>query len=302
MKILLAGATGAIGIPLTRQLIAHGHEVIGLTRRPAGAQALSTQGAQPVLADVLDRADLLRAVKRLSADAVIHELTALNAAPARHGGMAQTNRLRIDGTANLLAAAEAMGANTFVTQSIIFGYGYRDHGGRVLTESDPFGRPAGNACDPHVAAMASTERQAFTASVGIALRYGLFYGGDAEEKRARLAKRGIPVATGGVLGWIHHEDAAAATVAALEHGRAGNAYNIVDDEPASWQDVFTAMAREFGSPPPRRLPRWVFRLAAPYVASFAVDTSMRVSNAKAKAELGWSPKYPTYRDGIAAIN
>lgn len=271
-----------------------------MTRRREAAESLTAAGAQAVVADVLDRADLLRALKGISADAVIHELTVLKTAPARHRGMAVTDRLRIDGTANLLAAAETTGATTFVTQSMVFGYGYRDHGDRILTEAEPFGRPAGNAGDPHVAAMASTEQQAFTAPVGIALRYGLFYGGDAEEKRAQLAKRGIPVAKGGLLGWIHHADAAAATVPALEHGRAGNAYNIVDDEPATWKDVFTATAKALDAPSPRTLPRWVLRLAAPYVTSFAFDTSMRVSNAKAKAELGWSPKYPTFREGIAA--
>jgi nucleoside-diphosphate-sugar epimerase len=121
-----------------------------------------------------------------------------------------------------------------------------------------------------------------------------------QEKRAVLTKRRIPVAKGGLLGWIHHEDTAAATVAALEHGRADEAYNIVDGEPATWKDVFTAMAEAYGAPPPRSLPRWLLRLAAPYVSSFAFDTSMRVSSAKARAELGWSPKYPTYRDGIVA--
>jgi nucleoside-diphosphate-sugar epimerase len=110
---------------------------------------------------------------------------------------------------------------------------------------------------------------------------------------------GTPVATGGLLGWIHHEDAAAATVAALEHGRGGQAYNVVDDRPASWEEVFTAMARAFGAPSPRKLPRWVFRLVAPYVATLAIDTSMRVSPAKAHAELGWRPAFPTYLDGIA---
>ena len=171
-----------------------------MTRRREAAESLTAAGAQAVVADVLDRADLLRALKGISADAVIHELTVLKTAPARHRGMAVTDRLRIDGTANLLAAAETTGATTFVTQSMVFGYGYRDHGDRILTEAEPFGRPAGNAGDPHVAAMASTEQQAFTAPVGIALRYGLFYGGDAEEKRAQLAKRGIPVAKGGPAG------------------------------------------------------------------------------------------------------
>ena len=301
MKVLLAGASGALGIPITRQLLAHGHQVLGLTRDPAGARRLEALGVTPVVADALDRGRLLRAVDGLSADAVIHELTALAKPPTRHRGMALTNRLRTEATTNLLAAADALGARRLLTQSIILGYGYRDHGDRVLTEQDPFGRPAGDRTDPHLAAMRSTEQQAFAAPEGIALRYGLLYGGDTERLRPLLARRRLPVCTGGVLGWIHHEDAAGATVAALEQGRPGQAYNLVDDLPATWQEVFTAMARAFGTPPPRRAPRWLFRLAAPYVASFAVDTSMRVANAKAKAELGWRPAFPTYRDGIRAM-
>jgi nucleoside-diphosphate-sugar epimerase len=301
MKVLVAGASGAIGTPLTRQLVAHGHRVLGLTRDPAAGRRLEVLGATPVVADALDRDGLLRAVEGRKADAVIHELTALRKPPRRHSGMALTNRLRTEGTTNLLAAADALGARRFLTQSIIFGYGFRDHGDRVLTERDPFGRPAGNADDPHVAAMRSAERQAFSAAEGIALRYGLLYGGDAAQMRALLARRGLPVAKGGVLGWVHHEDAAAATVAALEHGRPGQAYNVVDDLPATWEEVFTAMAAAFGAPPPRRLPGWVLRLAAPYVASFVVGTSMRVANDKAKAELGWRPAFPTYRAGIDAM-
>jgi nucleoside-diphosphate-sugar epimerase len=301
MRVLLAGATGALGVPLTRQLLEHGHEVLGLARHPASAERLTALGARPVTADALDRDDLLRAVQGLSADAVIHELTALRKPPRSHRGMTLTNRLRTEGTAHLLAAAEVLGAGRFLTQSIIFGYGYRNHGDRILTEQDPFGKPAGNRCDPHVAAMLSTEQQAFSAPHGMALRYGLLYGGDARQMEERLARRRLPVAHGGVLGWVHHEDAAAATVAALEHGEAGQAYNIVDDQPASWDQVFTEMAEKLGTPPPRSLPGWVLRMAAPYVASFVVGTSMRVSNAKAKRELGWHPRFPTYPDGIRAM-
>jgi nucleoside-diphosphate-sugar epimerase len=300
MKVLLAGASGAIGIPLTRQLLAHDHQVLGLTRDQAGARRLRGLGATPVVADALDGDGLLRAVRGLSADAVIHELTALRRPPLRHRGMALTNRLRSEGTTNLLAAAEALGARRFLTQSFLLGYGYRDHGLRPLTEDDPFGLPAGDRCDPHVAAMRSTEAQAFSAPEGIALRYGLLYGGDAEHLRERLARRGVPVARGGALGWVHHEDAAAATVAALERGRPGQAYNVVDDLPASWQEVLTTMARALGTPPPLHLPGWVLRLVAPYVASLVVGASMRVANAKAKAELGWRPRYPNYRAGIHA--
>ena len=301
MKVLLAGASGAIGVPIASQLMAHGHQVLGLTRDPIGAHRIEALGATAVIADALQRDGLLRAVDGLYADAVVHELTALRKPPARHSGMALTNRLRTEGTTNLLAAADAVGARRYVTQSIIFGYGYRDHGSRILTEEAPFGEPAGNRCDPHLAAMLSTEQQAFTAPEGIALRYGLLYGGDGRQMHAQLARRRVPVAPGGLLGWIHHEDAAAATVAAVESGSAGRVYNVVDDEPASWDEVITGMAAAFGAPRPWVLPRWLFRLAAPYVASFVVDTLMRVSNARAKAELDCRPTYPSWREGVRAM-
>jgi nucleoside-diphosphate-sugar epimerase len=111
----------------------------------------------------------------------------------------------------------------------------------------------------------------------------------------------VPVADGGVLGWVHHDDAVTATIAALEHGRSGQAYNIVDDEPTSWRAMVTAMAQALDAPQPLTVPRWVFRLVAPLVASFAVETSMRVSNAKAATELDWRPRYPTYRDGVQSM-
>ena len=302
MRVLLAGASGALGLPLTRALIARGHSVLGLMHDAAHAGHLAALGAQPLLANALDRDGVLSAVRGHRADAVINELTSLRKAPLRHSGMALTDRLRSEGTANLIAAAEILGARRFLTQSIILGYGYRDCGDRVLTEDDPFGRPAGNDCDPHLAAMLATEQLTFAMPEGVALRYGLLYGGDAEQMRTLLAKRLLPM-TGsvGVLGWVHHEDAVAATVAALEQGGAGRAYNVVDDQPASWQEVYSAMAAALGTPSPPRLPEWTFRLLAPYVAAFAVDTSMRVSNARARGELGWRPAYPTYRDGVRAM-
>jgi nucleoside-diphosphate-sugar epimerase len=221
MKVLLAGASGALGVPIVQRLIEHGHEVLGLTRDQGSRARLQALGVTPVVADALDREALLRALDGYSADAVINELTALRKPPTRHSGMALTNRLRIEGTTNLLAAAERLGARRFLTQSIILGYGYSDHGDQQLTEEAPFGVPHGDACDPHVEAMRSTEQQAFTAPEGIALRYGVLYGGDAEYMRTLLASRKLPVTSGGTLGWIHHEDPAAATVAALEYGRSG---------------------------------------------------------------------------------
>ena len=296
----MAGANGAIGTPLTRLLLSRGHQVIGLIRNPDGAAGLRELGAQPIAADALDREALLRAVNGVAADAIIHELTSLRKPPLRASGMTITNRLREQGTTNLLAVADRIGASRIVTQSIILGYGFRDHGDRIISEQEPFGVLAGDMTDAAIAAMHSAETQTFTAPEGIALRYGLLYGGDAPEMRAQLAKRGVPVTSGGVLGWLHHFDAAAATVAALENGRPGQAYNIVDDRPATWQEVFTTMAQAFGAPPPRKIPRWLMRFIAPYIAT-VVGSSMRVSNAKAASELGWHPRFPTYHDGIAAM-
>lgn len=308
MKVLLAGATGAIGRPLVTALRQAGHEVFAVTRSTDRGARLRREGAEPVVADVLDREALLRAVDGLAADAVIHQLTALHPPPARHSGMARTNALRVTGTEHLLAAAHTVGARRFVTQSMIPGYGYVDHGATPLTEDAPFGQPRGSKkCDPIAAAMRSAEQQAFTAKgiEGVALRYGAFYGpGPASDgliDMLRRKKLPAPKGGGGTLGWIYIEDAAAATVAALERGRAGQAYNVVDDEPVTWGDLLDAMAAAFGAATPRRLPGWIIRLAAPYFADLMIGTSMRVANAKAKAELDWKPAMPTYRDGLAAM-
>jgi nucleoside-diphosphate-sugar epimerase len=304
MKVFLAGATGALGVPLVRALLSANHEVIGLTRTRPGARMLTDLGAEAVIADAMDRQALLRAVNGLRADAVVHELTALRRPPTRHSGMYATNALRIEGTANLIAAARTMRASRFVTQSMIYGYGYLDHGHKIITERDPFGQPHGDKGDVHIAAMQSTEQQVFTAGGldGIALRYGLFYGAGTENLVAMMRKRKLPVTRGRPdQGWVHIEDAAAATVAALKHGRAGAAYNIVDDRPTSWTEMVIETAAAFGAPRPMALPTWLLRIVAPYVALAMAETSMRVSNVKAKNELGWTPSLATFRDGIRVM-
>jgi nucleoside-diphosphate-sugar epimerase len=304
MKVFLAGATGALGVPLVRALVSSGHEVIGLTRTQTGAKSLAALSVRAVIADAMDREGLLRAVDGLQADAVVHQLTALKRPPTRHSGMFTTNALRIEGTANLIAAARAVGAVRFVTQSMIYGYGYLNHGSKMITEQDAFGQPHGDKGDPHLAAMLSTEQQVFTAAgiEGIALRYGLFYGADTEKLVAMMRRRQLPVTRGRPdQGWVHIQDAVSATVAALECGHASAAYNIVDDQPASWTEMVTRTAMVFGAPRPMALPTWLLRIVAPYVALAMAETSMRVSNAKAKSELGWTPSMPTYRDGIRAM-
>jgi nucleoside-diphosphate-sugar epimerase len=300
MKVLIAGANGALGIPLTQQLMERGHEVTGLTRSETGASELRMLGAHPLIADALDREALLRATDGLAADVVVHELTALTKPPLRVSGMDMTNRLRSEGSRNLVDVARQVGARRFVTQSIIFGYGFRDHGDEVLTEAAPFGEPAGKPTDGILTALAEAEVLAREAGEGIALRYGLLYGGDAPNIVPLLRRRMVPVAEGGVLGWIHHHDAAAATVAAVEKGVPG-AYNVVDDQPATFERMFTTMAEAIEAPRPLKLPRWLMSLVAPYVVAFGMDTQLRVSNEKAATELGWRPRYPSYREGVAAM-
>jgi nucleoside-diphosphate-sugar epimerase len=296
MRILVAGATGVIGRPLLRMLSQGGHEVVALTRsqRPV-------PGATAVVADAMDRAALLKAVDGLQLDAVVHQLTALKKVPTRESLMATTNALREAGTANLLAVARATGARRFVSQSFYGGYGYRDLGTTPITEDAPFGQTTG-PFPRTVGAMRSAEQQIFTADGidGISLRYGGLYGPGAVDGMVQaLRGRRIPVAHGGVSPWTYVEDAAAATVSALEHGRGGQAYNICDDEAATWLDVVAETAHVFETPAPMVAPGWLVRLVAPYAGVLMTRTSMRLSTDKAKNELGWRPSVPSYREGLA---
>ena len=307
MNVLLAGASGAIGVPLTRHLIAAGHTVVGLSRTPNNHDALRALGAETVVVDAMDRDALLRAVDGIGADAVVHQLTALRNAPPRVRAGDPTNVLRVRGTSNLLDAAELVGARRFLLQSLIFGYGYGDYSTRELTEEDPFGHAQGGYADPVIAALESAERQAFAAGgvESIALRYGIFYGPNTFSDlfvglmRKRLLP--IPRGGGGETCWVHVEDAAAATVAALEHGSPGRAYNVVDEEPVSWRDFTWALADAFGTPKPWEVPYPVLRLAAPYLAVM-MESSLRVSNVRARRELGWTPSMPTYREGVRRLS
>jgi nucleoside-diphosphate-sugar epimerase len=291
-------------VPLIKSLRANDHEVLAIVRSRDGEARVLALGAQAVFADVMHRESLLRAVDGMHADAVMHELTALKKTPTKHSDMAATNALRIQGTTHLLDAARSVGATRFLTQSIVFGYGYYDHRDTVLTEDSPFGQRRGAAFDPHVGAMLSTEQQIFDAEGidGIALRYGLLYGEDIDSVVRMLRKRSLPVPkTGGLLPFIHHRDAATATVAALSLGRPGGAYNIVDDQPATFRQLVTAIADAQHAPRPLTLPGWLLRAVAPYGGVVLDGVSMRVSNAKARSELRWTPAYPSYLDGISVV-
>ena len=274
-----------------------------MSRTPIKHDTLRALGAETMVVDAIDRDALLRAVDGLQADAVIHQLTALKKASPRLRTDDPTSALRVRGTANLLDAASLVGARRFLLQSLIFGYGYGDHGARELTEHDPFGHPQGGYADAIIAALESAESQAFAAKgiEGIALRYGIFYGPNTfSDLFVNLMRRrllAIPRGGGGKICWVHVEDAAAATVAALERGRPERAYNVVDDEPVNWRDFTWALAGACDTPKPWELPLPVLRLVVPYLAVM-MTSSLRVSNARARRELEWTPSMPTYRDGV----
>jgi nucleoside-diphosphate-sugar epimerase len=294
-SILLAGASGVLGRHIAHALTEAGHKVTGLGRG---------QG-NDVRADLMDRDALLRAVDGHRFDTVIHAATALRKAPLRHRDMHATNALRIDGTAHLVEAAQATGARRFVSESMVFGYGYGDHGDHVLTEDDPYGPPGRSPeRERHIAGMRVKERLTFgTPGLdGVCLRFGLFYGpGGTDALLPMLRTRQLPAPADHdrVLPWIELTDAARAVVAAVEHGRPGQAYNIVDRTPMGFRAHLLCFAEEFALPKPMAVPRWLMQPMA--YAHTVMSSTLRVSAAKAERELRWTPAYPSARDGLAAL-
>jgi 2-alkyl-3-oxoalkanoate reductase len=303
MRVFVAGASGAIGTRLVPQLIDQGHEVIGTFRSPGHGQRVRALGAEPVALDLLDPAAVRRAVLAARPDAIIHQATAL--ADMRFGrsldrSFGPTNRLRTEGTDALLAAAREAGVTRFVAQSFA-SYRYAREGGPVKTEDDRLDPDPPAMAAQTNAAMAHLD-EAVTAAGGIALRYGGFYGADNDGLVNPVRKRQFPIigAGGGISSFIHLDDAAAATVLALEHDGAC-LYNIVDDEPAPMSEWLPALAAALGAKPPRRVPLWLARLVAGKGMVMMAVGSRGASNAKAKRELGWTPRYPSWRQGFPAV-
>ena len=303
MRIFVAGASGALGSRLVPQLIDAGHDVIGTHNSPSSAELLRTLGAKPVRVDLLDAYAVRQAVLESEPDAIVHQATAL--AKAKFGrsldkAFAKTNELRTKGTDALLAAAREAGVRRFVAQSFA-SYRYLRQGGPIKTEDDPLDPTPPPHTQQSWAAMTYLDR-AVTDFGGIALRYGGFYGADNDGWAELVRKRLMPIVGdgGGMISWIHLEDAAAATVLALEHD--GPAiYNIVDDEPAPAREWLPVLAESLGAKPPRRLPAWLVRLLAGG-AAVVMGTEVRgASNAKAKRELGWTLRYPSWRVGFPAV-
>ena len=311
MRVFIAGATGALGQRLVPQLVAEGHQVTGMTRTPAKAEMLRALGARPAVADALDAGAVRRAVGDASPEVVVHQLTALSGElDMRHidRTMAATNRLRTAGTDHLLDAAREAGARRFVAQSYA-GWPFARTGGPVKDESDPLDPAPPAALRETLDAIRHLEA-AVTGidwGDGLVLRYGGFYGPGTglslrpgAEMAAAVRARRFPVvgAGGGVWSLIHIDDAASATVAAVERGAAG-IYQVADDEPAPVRDWLPALAAALHAAPPRHLPRWVGRLAGGEAATVMMTEVRGASNAKAKRELGWRLRYPSWRQGFA---
>jgi 2-alkyl-3-oxoalkanoate reductase len=310
MKVFVAGATGALGKQVVPMLVSRGHEVTGMTRAPAKEDLIRSLGARPAVADALDPEAVAQAVAEAEPDAVIHELTAINVGAFGRSldkMFAQTNRLRTEGTDHLLAAARAVGARRFIAQSFA-GWPFERTGGPVKTEEDPLASNPPKSVSETLGAIKYLERVVTEAEgiEGVALRYGGFYGPGTSialnpdgEQVAMLRKRRLPVIGNGAGIWsfVHIGDAAAATVAALDHGEPG-VYNVVDDEPATAAAILPDLAKAIGADPPRRIPRWLGRLIAGEGNTIMMTEVRGASNEKAKRELRWEPRYPSWRLGF----
>ncbi|HEX5956163.1 MAG TPA: NAD(P)-dependent oxidoreductase [Solirubrobacterales bacterium] len=302
MRVFVAGASGAIGTRLVPQLIDAGHDVIGTSRSPAGAKRVRALGAKPIALDLLNAGAVHKAVLASEPEAIVHQATALaNLRDFKHfdRSFAQTNRLRTEGTDALLAAAGEAGVRRFVAQSYASARYARD-GGPVKSEDDPLDPRPVPAMRETLAALRHLE-EAVTEAGGIALRYGVFYGASNDGLVEPVRKRQFPIVGkgGGVSSWIHLDDAAAATVLALERGERG-VYNVVDDEPAPVREWLPVVAEVLGAKPPRRFPRWLARPVAGEALLMMGTESRGASNAKAKRELGWELRYPSWRQGFVA--
>jgi nucleoside-diphosphate-sugar epimerase len=301
MRVMIIGATGAVGTPLVRQLLEAGHEVIGTSRSQDRAEHLGTLGAHPILLDALDGGSVCRSVAAARPEAIVYQATGLAGVRILRSldrPFAATNRLRTEGLDNVLDAARQAGVRRIVAQSFA-PYRYARQGGWVKCEDDLLDAAPPASARQTFAAMSHLDR-AVNEAGGIALRYGGFYGPGDEGFTRAVRKRQTPLVGDGhgVMSFVHLDDAAAATVLALDHG--GPAiYNIVDDEPAPMSEWVPVLAQALGAKPPRNFPTWAARLIAGPGLTMLTE-SRGSSNSKARRELGWQPRYPSWREGFAA--
>ncbi|MGW3493053.1 NAD-dependent epimerase/dehydratase family protein [Streptomyces sp. NPDC001020] len=303
MRVFVAGGTGVLGRRLVPQLVARGHHVTATTRSAAKLDLLHRLGADGVVMDGLDAASVGEAVAQARPDTIVHQMTAIAGKPdMKHMDrwFATTNRLRTEGTDHLLAAAEATGVSHFVAQGYANCNGIRE-GGWVKTEEDPLDLMVGTSAAPGMAAIRHLEERVVGAG-GVVLRYGGLYGPGATDDQVELIrKRQFPLVgrATGYSSWVHLDDAASATVLAVEQ-KAGGVFNIVDDEPAPAAEWLPYLAACAGAKRPMRVPVWLARLLAGEVAVVMMTEGRAFSNAKAKRELGWEPRYPSWRQGFKA--
>jgi nucleoside-diphosphate-sugar epimerase len=300
MRILVAGATGAVGRRLVPELVARGHHVVGTSRTPENAAALRSLGATPAVLDVLDPTAVSDLVSRTKPEAIVHEATALaGLSDYKHfdRSFEMTNRLRTEGTDALLAAAREAGVKRFVGQSFA-GWPYAREGGAVKTETDPLDPQPADSMRESLRAIRHLEA-AVTDAAGIVLRYGGLYGSPDDVQVDVVRKRRFPIVGDGegVWSFVHLDDAASATALAIERGAPG-IYNIVDDEPAPVSEWLPAMAEALGAKPPRHVPRWLAQIVAGEAGVVLMTESRGASNAKAKRELGWTLRHPSWREGF----
>jgi nucleoside-diphosphate-sugar epimerase len=308
MKVFVAGATGAVGKRLVPELVKRGHEVVGMTRSPEKEELVRELGAEPAFADGLDAAAVRQAVERAEPEAIVHQMTALGEAKSFRRfdrDFAGANELRTKGLDNLLGAARAVGTKRFIAQS--YGnWNYERTGTEPKTEEDPLDpNPPANQTKT-LEAIRYLEDAVTGADYveGIALRYGNFYGpgtvfaedGDLVEM---VRKRKLPVVGdgGGVWSFIHVDDVATITAAALDQGKRG-IYNASDDAPSPVAEWLPGLAQAVGAKPPRHVPTWVGRIATGEVGASMMTQIRGASNAKARRELDWAPKYPSWREGF----
>jgi nucleoside-diphosphate-sugar epimerase len=310
MRVFVAGASGAIGKRLVPQLVDSHHEVVAMTRSEKNASSLQALGAETVVVDAFDPTAVMEAVKRAEPEVLIHQLTALTGVKDFKNfdrEFAMTNRLRTEGTDHLLAAARAAGTRRVIAQSYC-GWTYTRSGNGPKSETDPLDPAPPKNQSQTLEAIRHVERAVLGGDgiQGIALRYGNLYGPGTGFARdgdiaAAVRKRAFPVVGNGAGVWsfIHVDDAASATVAAMTHGGPG-VYNIVDDEPAPVAVWLPEFARAIGAGRPLRVPVWLGRLAAGEVGVSMMTQIQGASNAKAKRELGWRPEYSSWRQGFTS--
>jgi nucleoside-diphosphate-sugar epimerase len=299
VRVLVAGATSVPGIPLLRELNARGHDVVGLSSQSAKTPQIEQQGAKPVVANVFDAHQINTVVADIEPEVVVSLLTTLpKRGPMRVKDFEPARKLWGQGAPNLVAAAQRAGVRRVVAESVIFAYGYPSTGPAVIDETDPYPGPPPPSGEAMLEALRGMEQTVLTSgdhsgTEGIVLRYGVFYGPGVphDELFTRLAKWwAMPALTGnGIVSWIHIDDVAKATADALDKGRGGQIYNIVDDRPQSFGDYIRELSAKLHRPPPLPVPRRLFGLVAPYGATAFGDTWLPLSNAKAKADLGWVP-------------